>query len=811
MPEAEKYLDLPLEEVIGDRFGRYSKYIIQERALPDARDGLKPVQRRILYAMLKDNNTADKPFRKSAKTVGNVIGNYHPHGDSSVYEALVRMSQAWKIRHGLVEMHGNNGSIDGDPPAAMRYTEARISALAQEMLQDIGKGTVEFIPNFDDTAEEPVVLPAHFPSLLVNGSTGISSGYATDIPPHNLGEVIDAAIQLLDHPDSPLETLLSFIKGPDFPGGGTIQGVKNLKQAYETGKGKIVLRGTANIETLRGGREQIVISEIPYEVVKANLVKRIDEIRFDKKIDGIAEVRDDTDRSGLQVVVELKKEADAQSILNYLYKNTDLQVTYNFNMVAIAEKAPQLLGLKSLLSAYIDHQKEVVINRSRYELDQATKRQHIVEGLMKAISVLDELISLIRQSNDKGDAKQNITQAFGFTEAQAEAIVNLQLYRLTNTDIETLENEAESLEQTIQHLNEILNSPKKLVQTIKKGLKSIKKTYADERRTRIEDEIEELKIDLQVMIPSEEVFVTVSRDGYVKRTSTRSYSASNDERPGMKDTDDLQFFQEMNTTETLLVFTSHGHYVYIPVHQLPDIRWKDNGQHIGNLVSLDQDDHIVRAIPIRSFSEEQYLIFFTKNGIAKRSLLKDYQAQRSSRALIAVKLKEKDTLIDVVLTDGTHDIFFATKQGYGLRFAETDVNVVGLRTAGVKGIALKDGDEVVSAFTASQEEEGYLYSVSQRGAVKKMKWDQFPKSSRSKRGLTMLRELKKNPHVLVDITKATTQDVLMLQTEDEVIHAISGKDIRNYDRYQTGSYVLDTDTHGAVKHMWRYVDHETTE
>lgn len=472
MQEAEKYLDLPLEEVIGDRFGRYSKYIIQERALPDARDGLKPVQRRILYAMLRDNNLSDKPFRKSAKTVGNVIGNYHPHGDSSVYEALVRMSQSWKIRKNLVEMHGNNGSIDGDPPAAMRYTEARLSALAEVMLQDIKKNTVEYIPNFDDTEEEPVVLPGYFPNLLVNGSTGISAGYATDIPPHHLGEIIDGAILLLDRPNSDVKDLMNVIQGPDFPGGGTIQGYEGLKKAYETGKGRIVLRGKAEFETLRGGKEQIVITEIPYEVIKANLVKRMDEIRFDKKIDGIAEVRDETDRTGLRIVVELKKEADAKSILHYLYKNTDLQVNYNFNMVAISDKAPKLLGLKSLLNAYLDHQKTVTTNRSRHDLDQALKRKHIVEGLIKAISVLDELIQLIRESNDKQDAKNNIMQRFGFTEMQAEAIVTLQLYRLTNTDIQTLEREGSELDETINSLNEVLNNPKKLVQTIKKRTKT---------------------------------------------------------------------------------------------------------------------------------------------------------------------------------------------------------------------------------------------------------------------------------------------------------------------------------------------------
>ncbi|MDF2903851.1 MAG: topoisomerase subunit, partial [Bacillus sp. (in: firmicutes)] len=431
MSLVEKFRDLPLEDVMGDRFGRYSKYIIQERALPDARDGLKPVQRRILYAMHAEGNTHEKGFRKSAKTVGNVIGNYHPHGDSSVYEAMVRMSQDWKVRNYLVEMHGNNGSMDGDPPAAMRYTEARLSAISAELLRDIEKETVDFIPNFDDTSNEPTVLPAMFPNLLVNGSTGISAGYATEIPPHHLGEVIDAVIMKMNKPDVSVEELMTVIKGPDFPTGGIIQGVDGIKKAYETGKGKIIIRGKAVIEDVRGGKQQIVITEIPFEVNKANLVKKMDEFRLDRKLEGISEVRDETDRTGLRIVIELKKDVDAEGVLNYLYKNSDLQVTYNFNMVAIFNKRPVLMGIKQLLSAYIDHQKEVITRRSNYELRKANERQHIVEGLMKALSILDEVITTIRASKDKRDAKDNLIARFQFSEAQAEAIVSLQLYRLT--------------------------------------------------------------------------------------------------------------------------------------------------------------------------------------------------------------------------------------------------------------------------------------------------------------------------------------------------------------------------------------------
>ncbi|MCT6831013.1 MAG: DNA topoisomerase IV subunit A [Bacillus velezensis] len=677
MAQPELFHDLPLEEVIGDRFGRYSKYIIQDRALPDARDGLKPVQRRILYAMHADGNTFDKNFRKAAKTVGNVIGNYHPHGDSSVYEAMVRMSQDWKVRNVLIEMHGNNGSIDGDPPAAMRYTEARLSSIASELLRDIDKNTVEFVPNFDDTSKEPVVLPAMFPNLLVNGSTGISAGYATDIPPHHLGEVIDAVIKRIESPDCTVDDLMQVIKGPDFPTGGIIQGVDGIRKAYETGKGKIIIRGKAEVESVRGGREQIVITEIPFEVNKANLVKKMDEYRIDKKVEGISEVRDETDRTGLRVVVELKKEADAKGILNFLYKNTDLQTTYNFNMVAIHNRRPMLMSLTAILDAYISHQKEVVTNRSVFELQKAKERHHIVEGLMKALSVLDEVIAVIRASSDKKDAKQNLISKFAFTEPQAEAIVSLQLYRLTNTDITALKEEAEELSKKIQELEAILSHDKKLLKVIISSLKKLKKTYADSRRSVIEEKIEEIKINLEVMVASEDVYVTVTKDGYVKRTSQRSFAASNGQDFGMKDTDRLIHQFEMNTTDVLLLFTNKGSYVYCPVHQLPDIRWKDMGQHVTNIITIDRDETIVKAIPVKEFDPSSYLLFMTKNGMVKRTEMTHYKAQRYSKALVALNLKGDDELIDVHVTDGGSQLFIATRLGYGLWFGEDEVNVVG--------------------------------------------------------------------------------------------------------------------------------------
>ncbi|MBW4851021.1 DNA topoisomerase IV subunit A [Bacillus safensis] len=800
MAQQERFHDLPLEEVIGDRFGRYSKYIIQDRALPDARDGLKPVQRRILYAMYAEGNTQDKNFRKAAKTVGNVIGNYHPHGDSSVYEAMVRMSQEWKVRNVLIEMHGNNGSIDGDPPAAMRYTEARLSAIASELLKDLDKETVEFVANFDDTSKEPVVLPAMFPNLLVNGSTGISAGYATDIPPHHLGEVIDGVIKRIEEPHCTVEDLMTVIKGPDFPTGGIIQGVDGIKKAYETGKGKIMIRGKAEIETIRGGRQQIVITEIPYEVNKANLVKKMDEFRIERKVEGISEVRDETDRTGLRIVVELKKEADANGVLNFLYKNSDLQIPYNFNMVAIHNRRPTLMTLTTVLDAYIAHQKEVVTNRSAYELRKAKERHHIVDGLIKALSILDEVIATIRSSNDKRDAKNNLMAKYDFTEAQSEAIVSLQLYRLTNTDITQLRDEARELDVRIAELEDILANEKKLLKVITNSLKKLKKTYADERRSVIEEKIEEIKINLEVMIASEDVYVTVTKDGYIKRTSQRSYAASNGKDFGMKDTDRLIHQFEMNTTDVLLLFTNKGSYIYCPVHQLPDIRWKDMGQHITNIISIDREESIQKAIPIKEFDETSYLLFFTKGGMVKKTELLQYKAQRYSKPLVALNLKGDDELVDVHVTTGQQELFIATKNGYGLWFDEEEVSVVGPRAAGVKGINLKEGDEVVSGQIIDPKND-VLVLTTQRGAVKRMNLSEFDKTSRAKRGVLMLRELKKNPHRIVAVIAAALHDTLEIDTEKGTTIPLDISTLRANDRYSNGSFIVDEEEQGEVTHV----------
>lgn len=808
MAQSENLLSLPLEDVIGDRFGRYSKYIIQERALPDVRDGLKPVQRRILYAMNEDGNTYDKNFRKAARTVGTVIGNYHPHGDTSVYDAMVRLSQDWKMRNILIEMHGNNGSIDGDPAAAMRYTETKLAKISSELLRDIEKQTVDFVPNFDDTTKEPVVFPAKFPNLLVNGSTGISAGYATDIPPHNLGEVIDAVIKKIDKPSVTVDELMDIIKGPDFPTGGIVQGIDGIKKAYMTGRGRIIIRGRAMIEKMRGNREKIVIDEIPYDVNKANLVRKIDELAFDRKVEGIAEVRDETDRTGLRIVIELRKDAHSEGVLNYLYKHTDLQVSYNYNMVAIQDKTPKLLSLPKILDAYIEHQKEVVTRQTTFDLNKAQERAHIVEGLIKAISILDELIQTIRKSNNKQDAKNRIMKQFEFTERQAEAIVTLQLYRLTNTDVTALEKEASELKQTIEKLEAILASEKKLLQTIKQDLRRVKEEYQTERLTTIEQEIEQIEVDIEAMVASEDVLVSVTKDGYIKRTSLRSYTASNGEDFPLKDSDYIVRLLEINTTDNILLFTNKGRYLSIPVHELADIRWKDVGQHLSHLSSIYQDETIIACLPIRELPEEDYLVFFTKNGIVKRSKLSLYDAKRFSRPLIALNLREGDELINVERTDGQRDLLVVTNTGYSLLYEESEVNPVGQRATGVIAIQLKDDEYVVSGLTIQQNSEHDLVLMTQRGACKRMALTDIERSKRANRGQLILRELKGKPHRIVNLFVADEKDVFVLRTEQQHEENIYPLNLPISERLSNGSFIVDEDEYGQVVTVWRIARYE---
>lgn len=795
---------------MGERFGRYSKYIIQERALPDIRDGLKPVQRRILYSMNKDGNTFEKGYRKSAKSVGNIMGNFHPHGDYSIYDAMVRMSQNWKNREILVEMHGNNGSMDGDPPAAMRYTEARLSEIAGYLLQDIEKNTVSFAWNFDDTEKEPTVLPAAFPNLLVNGSSGISAGYATDIPPHNLSEVIDAVVYMIDHPKASLEKLMEFLPGPDFPTGGIIQGADEIKKAYETGKGRVVVRSRTEIEELKGGKQQIIVTEIPYEVNKAVLVKKIDDVRVNNKVPGIVEVRDESDRTGLRIAIELKKDADSQTILNYLLKYTDLQVNYNFNMVAIDHFTPRQVGLQKILSSYISHRKDIIIERSKFDKAKAEKRLHIVEGLIRVLSILDEIIALIRSSDNKTDAKENLKVSYDFSEEQAEAIVTLQLYRLTNTDIVTLQNEENDLRDLITTLSAIIGDEATMYNVMKRELREVKKKFANPRLSELQAESQIIEIDTASLIAEEETFVSVTRGGYLKRTSPRSFNASSLEEVGKRDDDELIFVKQAKTTEHLLLFTTLGNVIYRPIHELTDLRWKDIGEHLSQTISnFATEEEILYDDIVTSFDQGLY-VAVTQNGFIKRFDRKELSPWRTykSKSTKYVKLKDdKDrvvTLSPVIM----EDLLLVTKNGYALRFSSQEVPIQGLKSAGVKGINLKNDDSLASAFAVTSNS---FFVLTQRGSLKRMAVDDIPQTSRANRGLLVLRELKTKPHrvflaggvqsdtsaeqfdLFTDIPEEeTNQQMLEVISKTGQTYEIALETLSLSERTSNGSFISDT-------------------
>lgn len=795
---------------MGERFGRYSKYIIQERALPDIRDGLKPVQRRILYSMNKDGNTFEKGYRKSAKSVGNIMGNFHPHGDSSIYDAMVRMSQDWKNREILVEMHGNNGSMDGDPPAAMRYTEARLSEIAGYLLQDIEKNTVSFAWNFDDTEKEPTVLPAAFPNLLVNGSSGISAGYATDIPPHNLSEVIDAVVYMIDHPKASLEKLMEFLPGPDFPTGGIIQGADEIKKAYETGKGRVVVRSRTEIEELKGGKQQIIVTEIPYEVNKAVLVKKIDDVRVNNKVPGIVEVRDESDRTGLRIAIELKKEADSQTILNYLLKYTDLQVNYNFNMVAIDHFTPRQVGLQKILSSYISHRKDIIIERSKFDKAKAEKRLHIVEGLIRVLSILDEIIALIRSSDNKSDAKENLKVSYDFSEEQAEAIVTLQLYRLTNTDIVTLQNEENDLRDLITTLSAIIGDEATMYNVMKRELREVKKKFANPRLSELQAESQIIEIDTASLIAEEETFVSVTRGGYLKRTSPRSFNASSLEEVGKRDDDELIFVKQAKTTEHLLLFTTLGNVIYRPIHELTDLRWKDIGEHLSQTISnFATEEEILYADIVTSFDQGLY-VAVTQNGFIKRFDRKELSPWRTykSKSTKYVKLKDDKDRVVALSPVIMEDLLLVTKNGYALRFSSQEVPIQGLKSAGVKGINLKNDDSLASAFAVTSNS---FFVLTQRGSLKRMAVDDIPQTSRANRGLLVLRELKTKPHrvflaggiqsdtsaeqfdLFTDIPEEeTNQQMLEVISKTGQTYEIALETLSLSERTSNGSFISDT-------------------
>lgn len=801
--------ELSLEAVMGERFGRYSKYIIQERALPDIRDGLKPVQRRILFAMHEDKNTFDKPFRKSAKSVGNVMGNFHPHGDSSIYEAMVRLSQDWKLREPLIEMHGNNGSMDGDPPAAMRYTEARLSEIAAEMLKDIDKKTVDMVLNFDDTEYEPTVLPARFPNLLVNGATGISAGYATEIPTHNLDETIQATIYLMKHPEASLEELMQFIKGPDFPTGGILQGLDGIKKAYETGRGRAMLRAKTEIEALRGGKSAIVVTEIPYEVNKAVLVKKIDEIRLLKKVEGIAEVRDESDRDGLRIVIELKKNSNAEGILNYLFKNTDLQISYNFNMVAIDHMRPKHVGLKQILTSYLEHQRTVTTKRTEFDLDKAKQREHIVVGLIKALSILDQVIKVIRASKNRKDATKNLVQQFDFTDKQADAIVALQLYRLTNTDMTELEKEAAALEKAIAKYEKILSDPKELDKVIRQELQMIAKKYASPRKTEIQAKIASLKIETEVLVAQEDVIVQISREGYVKRSSLRSFNASDANDNGLREDDEPVLQTTVNTLDHLFIFTNKGNVIYRPVHEITEARFKDTGEHLSQTVGLDADERVIFAKVFKSLDEPGNFVFATKEGFIKQTALVDLKPGRTykSRASRYITLKTPtDEVISLYYTTENKQLVCVSYNGYGLRYDLAEVPTTGARAAGVKCMDLRD-DTLVAVLLA--DEQSALGLLTTRGSFKKMKVTEIPLTSRARRGVQILRELKSKPHRVFTAFLIAPDQRLEVMTATEKVIIVEPNAHNFNERYSNGSYVFDAKTEGEPQNIRLYTIEET--
>ena len=779
----EKIYNYSLEEIMGERFGRYSKYIIQDRAIPDVRDGLKPVQRRILYAMYIGHNTYDKPYRKSAKTVGDVIGSFHPHGDTSIYDAMVRLSQDWKIKNPMIDMHGNNGSIDGDSPAAYRYTEARLSKISSELLKDIEKNTVKFAPNFDDTVMEPTVLPAKFPNLLVNGTTGISAGYATNIPPHNLGEIIDACIKRIDSPNCRVETILDIVKGPDFPTGGICLDKQGIINAFTTGRGKVVIRSKIHEEESKG-KLSLVVTEIPYEVLKVNIVKKIDEIRIDKKLDGLLEVRDESDKEGLRIVIDIKKDANKDLILNYLYKNTELQTSYNYNMIAIVNRCPKLLSLIDIIDAYILHLKEVLTNRTKFDLDHAKLRFHIVEGLIKAISILDEVIRVIRASKNKSDAKENLVKEFDFTIEQAEAIVTLQLYRLTNTDITLLEDELKDLNLKIETYNKILTEEEALKYIMKKELKAIKDEYDVPRKTVIEDHLEEIKINEEDMITKEDVVVLITKDGYVKRTSKRSYNSSNDE-PLLKENDYVLGLYELNTIDTVLIFTNLGNYLYLPVHEIPDIKWKVLGKHISNIIKLEENEKIVSIIPVIDFNINKEVVIASKLGMIKKTPLKEFKVSRYSKAISCMKLKDNDEVIDAKLNN-FNDIMISTSSCFSLWFDESEIPSSGIKSSGVKSMTLKN-DEVVSMNIFDKNLE-YVTIFTDNKTAKRVKLEDFEKSTRARRGLLILREVKTNPYNIKNVFITNTKAIFGLRFNDR-IEKIKNTDLPILDRYKTGTTI----------------------
>ena len=776
----ETLLNENLENIFGDRFGRYSKYIIQDRALPDARDGLKPVQRRILFALYKLKMFSDKPYKKSARVVGEVIGKYHPHGDVAVYDAAVRMSQDFKMLVPLIDIHGNNGSIDGDPAAAMRYTECRLSKYSELLLEDIDKRTVGLVPNFDDEELEPIVLPARFPNLLVNGATGIAAGYATDIPPHNPKEVLDAIIARIDNPKMTIDELMTIMKGPDFPTGGIVHGIDAIRTAFETGRGKVVVRSKTEIVPDKNDNK-IIVTEIPYEVNKSVLVKKMNDMLVAKEVDGVKAIRDESDRQGLRIVIDVRKDVDPYKILNFLFKSTELQTNYTYNMVAISEGRPVVMGVLDIIDAYIQHRKEVMTNRCNFELEKAERRAHIVEGLISMISILDAVIQTIRNSINKRNAKENIMANYKFTEIQAEAIVNLQLYRLTNTDIFELRKEANELDQLIRKLHHLLDSERAMMKAIKDDLNQTKDLLNIERKTTIEDEVEELQIAKEELISKDECVVIVTNEGYIKRMSKKAYAAlqmSDDDQTKVKDGDLVTDIYECFTTDVLIQFTDLGNYIYLPVYKIPECKHKDIGSHISTLIGMENNEKVIFSTIVDDFSKDKYALIATKDGLIKRIKLANLEVNRFSKALKATKLRDGDRVVSADICTGDEgEVVVATKEGYMNRYDANEISVIEPASFGVKSIEIKSRprDEIVGAKYVNEKD--IILLLTNRGNIKRMRPEEILKGKRSHVGKLYMKVVRSNPQYAIDL--------------NVIRHKNANSGITNYILTDKGYVVID--------------------
>lgn len=781
----DRLVPVELESEVKKSFISYAMAVIVSRALPDVRDGLKPVHRRILYAMNELGMTADKPFRKSARIVGDVLGKYHPHGDSSVYDAMVRLAQDFNTRYMLVEGQGNFGSVDGDGPAAMRYTEARLSRLSTHLLQDIDKDTVDFYPNFDATLMQPTVLPSRFPNLLVNGSNGIAVGMATNIPPHNLGETIDAVLALIDNPDIDLNGLMEHIKGPDFPTGGLILGTSGIREAYHTGRGRIIVRAKAEVETLSNGRDRIIVSEIPYLVNKARLITKIAELVHEKRLDGISDIRDESDREGMRIVIDLKRDAQAQVVLNYLYKHTQMQDTFGAILLALVDGEPKILSLKEMLMHYLAHQEDVITRRTQYDLEKSLARAHIVEGLLKALDIIDQIVHLIRTSPDVPTAKAALMEQFDFSDRQAQAILDMRLARLTNLEADKLQEEYDALQKTIAYLQSILSDRGILLGVVREEMLQIRTRYADERRTAISPV--EGEIDIADLIPVDDMVVTMTHFGYVKRLSQSTYRSQNRGGRGVaalttREEDFVEQMYVVNSHSDMLYFTDRGRVYGLKCYDIPEAGRTARGTAVVNLLQLEGGEKVTMMLPVPDRESDDYLMMATRDGMIKKTPLTEFINLRRS-GLIAINLKDDDELIGVELTDGSRDIMLATSDGMSIRFAEDTIRPTGRSSMGVRSMRLKPGDRIVGMCVVDEEKQ--VLTITEHGYGKRTNVDEYRAQGRAGQGVTAMRLTEKTGELAAMLMVRETDEVMMI-TQDGTIIRTPVIDIRECGRVTQG-------------------------